>query len=96
MNTLLRKERKPLRRRDFIKTSAAFTGGLCLAAYIPELAAGAKEQAAAGAGVFAPNAFLRIAPDETVTIVMNHSEMGQGIWTGLAMSPAFVSAFPAW
>ena len=32
-----------------------------------------------------PNAFLRIAPDSTVTVVLAHSEMGQGIWTGLAM-----------
>jgi len=32
-----------------------------------------------------PNAFVRIAPDETVTIQLAHSEMGQGIWTGLAM-----------
>ncbi|MCU0685586.1 MAG: xanthine dehydrogenase family protein molybdopterin-binding subunit [Polyangiaceae bacterium] len=32
-----------------------------------------------------PNAFLRIAPDESVTVLLAHSEMGQGIWTGLAM-----------
>jgi isoquinoline 1-oxidoreductase beta subunit len=35
--------------------------------------------------VFAPNAFLRIAPDDTVTIIANHSEMGQGVYTGLSM-----------
>jgi isoquinoline 1-oxidoreductase subunit beta len=32
-----------------------------------------------------PNAFLRIAPDESVTVLLAHSEMGQGVWTGLAM-----------
>ncbi|WP_394842105.1 xanthine dehydrogenase family protein molybdopterin-binding subunit [Pendulispora brunnea] len=32
-----------------------------------------------------PNAFLRIGTDDTVTVVLAHSEMGQGIWTGLAM-----------
>src|SRR5439155_23959091 len=32
-----------------------------------------------------PNAFVRIAPDETVTVQLAHSEMGQGVWTGLAM-----------
>ena len=32
-----------------------------------------------------PNAFLRIAPDGTTTVILAHSEMGQGIWTGLAM-----------
>jgi len=28
-----------------------------------------------------PNAFVRIAPDESVTVIVNHSEMGQGIYT---------------
>src|SRR5438067_11305487 len=32
-----------------------------------------------------PNAFVRVAPDGTVTVLLSHSEMGQGIWTGLAM-----------
>ena len=32
-----------------------------------------------------PNAFLRIAPDGGVTVIIGHSEMGQGIFTGLAM-----------
>src|SRR5690349_7542195 len=32
-----------------------------------------------------PNAFLRIAPDDTVTVLLSHSEMGQGIWTTVAM-----------
>ena len=76
---------KSLARREFLKTTAAFSGGLCIAAYVPELAAGAREQAAAGPGVFAPNAFLRIASDDTITVIVNHSEMGQGIFTGLPM-----------
>ncbi|MBL8839467.1 MAG: xanthine dehydrogenase family protein molybdopterin-binding subunit [Alphaproteobacteria bacterium] len=32
----------------------------------------------------APNAFVRIAPDDTVTVIAKHLEMGQGIYTGLA------------
>jgi isoquinoline 1-oxidoreductase beta subunit len=32
----------------------------------------------------APNAFLRIAPDNTVTVISKHVEFGQGIYTGLA------------
>jgi isoquinoline 1-oxidoreductase beta subunit len=28
---------------------------------------------------------VRVAPDETVTVLLAHSEMGQGIWTTLAM-----------
>ena len=31
------------------------------------------------------NAFLRIGSDDSVTVLLAHSEMGQGIWTGLAM-----------
>jgi isoquinoline 1-oxidoreductase beta subunit len=33
---------------------------------------------------FAPNAFLRIGPDGTVTVVSKHIEFGQGTYTGLA------------
>src|SRR5207245_994627 len=40
--------------------------------------------AAAADEVLAPNAFVRIAPDNTVTIVGKHIEMGQGSHTGLA------------
>jgi isoquinoline 1-oxidoreductase subunit beta len=45
-----------------------------------------------GAGIsgrtLAPNAFVRVAPDDTVTVVIGKSEMGQGIYTGLAMALA--------
>ena len=38
--------------------------------------------------VFKPNAFLRITPDDTVTVIIGKSEMGQGVYTGLAMAAA--------
>src|SRR3989441_711967 len=72
-------------RRDFLKTTAAIGGGLWISAYVPELAARPDSNAPASATVFAPNAFLRIAPDDTVTVISNHSEMGQGIYTSLPM-----------
>jgi isoquinoline 1-oxidoreductase subunit beta len=72
-------------RRDFLKTASVLSGGLCIAAYIPELAARSAQNASAPAGVFAPNAFIRIAPDESVTLIANHSEMGQGVYTSLPM-----------
>src|SRR5688572_24007925 len=75
-----------LSRRDFLKTSVVMGGGLVLAFVIP----GAKRfafanQAADGTAAFAPNAFLRIGSDDTVTVLIAHSEMGQGIWTALPM-----------
>jgi len=42
-------------------------------------------RALAADDVFAPNAFVRIAPDNTVTIIGKHLEMGQGSHTGLAV-----------
>src|SRR5713226_1577750 len=72
-------------RREFLKTSAAIGSGLWIAAHVPELAARSLSNAPANASVFAPNAFVRIAPDESVTVIVNHSEMGQGIYTSLPM-----------
>ena len=31
-----------------------------------------------------PNAFIRIAPDDTVTVIVKHLDKGQGIATGLS------------
>jgi isoquinoline 1-oxidoreductase subunit beta len=39
---------------------------------------------AAAPAVLAPNAFVRVAPDNTVTVIIKHLEMGQGVYTGLA------------
>jgi isoquinoline 1-oxidoreductase beta subunit len=39
-------------------------------------------------GAFEPNAFLRISPDDSVTVIIGKSEMGQGVYTGLAMAVA--------
>ena len=71
-------------RRDFLKTSALAGGGLVIAFNVP----GAKRLAMAGlapATAFEPNAFLRIGTDDTITVILAHSEMGQGIWTSLPM-----------
>jgi isoquinoline 1-oxidoreductase subunit beta len=69
-------------RRQFIKTGAILGGGLVLACHIPM---GRNAALAAGAETFAPNAFLRIGQDGSVTIIVNKSEMGQGIYTSLPM-----------
>lgn len=77
-----------LSRRQFIQGSAALTLGF----YLPALAntqgakgiAAATSTSATTAAAFAPNAFLRIAADNSVTIICKHLEMGQGTFTGLA------------
>ena len=75
---------KPVSRRGFLKGSALLGGGLVVAFVIPgghRFAIGAENQG----NVFAPNAFLRIGNDNSVTVLLGHSEMGQGIWTGLTL-----------
>lgn len=55
--------------------------GLVLAFNVP----GAGRALAAGAAhAFEPNAFVRIAPDNMITLIIKHHEMGQGVTTGLA------------
>jgi isoquinoline 1-oxidoreductase beta subunit len=46
------------------------------------------EEAAPAARKVVPNAFIRIATDDTVTILLKHSEMGQGISTSMPMAVA--------
>lgn len=75
-------------RRQFLKAGALIGGGLVVGFVVPgarRFAAAAPAQAAAVSAGFAPNAFLRIGEDDAVTVLLSHSEMGQGIWTGLAM-----------
>lgn len=75
-------------RRNFLKASATFGAGLVVAFVVPgakRFAQAAPEDAAAVSTGLEPNAYLRIAPDDSVTVLLAHSEMGQGIWTTLAM-----------
>ena len=76
----------PTSRRDFLKTSALASAGLVIAFVVPSANRFAFAQAdATTAASFVPNAFLRIAADDSVTVLIAHSEMGQGIWTALPM-----------
>jgi isoquinoline 1-oxidoreductase beta subunit len=73
-----------LSRRRFLKSSALAGGGLVIGCYLPGLGKAAEEGAAVEA-TFAPNAFVRIGADDFVTVMINHSEMGQGTFTSLAL-----------
>src|SRR5438093_4080230 len=71
-----------LSRRDFLKTGAAAGGGLLIGFYLP---LGNRLAAQQSNPPFAPNAFIRIGTDDSVTVIVNHSEMGQGVYTALPM-----------
>jgi len=72
-------------RRKFLKDSAALMGGLVIGFYLPVKGGRAYAADAPAKPVYPPNAFIRIAPDESITIVVNKSEMGQGVYTSLPM-----------
>jgi isoquinoline 1-oxidoreductase subunit beta len=74
-----------LTRRSFLRASALSGAGLVVAFHVPRKARAAEDVPPAAKGLPPPNAFLRVAPDESVTVLLAHSEMGQGIWTTLAM-----------
>lgn len=76
---------RPIDRRTFLRRSAQAAGALTIAFYVGPLAAEDETPPVAPKPLPDPNAFLRIAPDGTVTIQLAHSEMGQGMLTGLVM-----------
>jgi isoquinoline 1-oxidoreductase subunit beta len=69
-----------LNRRSFLKVSALTTGALTLRLYIQQAHAQAPTKQD-----LKPTAFIKIAPDGTVTIKARGPEMGQGIKTELPM-----------
>src|SRR2546426_2252640 len=72
-------------RREFLKTSARISGGLVVGFVLPGISRFATVQGLQAGGRFAPNAFVRVGSDDSVTVLLAHSEMGQGIWTSLPM-----------
>src|SRR5690606_30992996 len=73
-----------LSRRNFLRVTALAGGGLLLATYIDPFGRG--EGVAAEANVeFEPNAYIRIMPDGSVTIMAKNPEIGQGVKTMLPM-----------
>jgi isoquinoline 1-oxidoreductase beta subunit len=69
-------------------TRRAFLGqasGLVLAFHLRLPSARRQDQGAKTSSPPAPDAFLRIGGDGSVTVLLSHSEMGQGIWTTLPM-----------
>ena len=71
-------------RRGFMKAGAVVGGGLVLGFFLPAGGRFANAQQPP-AKVYQPNAFLHIAPDNTVTVQVNRLEFGQGVQTALPM-----------
>ncbi len=73
-----------LKRRDFLKTSAAGGAALLVGFHLPGLAKDpAEDQEKKQVNPF--NAWVRVTPDNQVTLILGKSEMGQGIMTALPM-----------
>jgi isoquinoline 1-oxidoreductase subunit beta len=68
----------PLSRREFLAAGAAAGAGLVIGFYLPHKVSGSAE-------TFAPNAYLKIASDGKITVMLTRSEMGQGVSTSLPM-----------
>src|ERR1700680_2855973 len=71
-------------RREFLKAAGSVTTMALTISF--QWLGPTRRATAAGAGpaVFAPNAFLRIGADGSVTVIAKHVEMGQGAYTGIA------------
>jgi isoquinoline 1-oxidoreductase subunit beta len=75
-------------RRGFLKAGVLTGGGLVISFSLPSLARAANAapgEAPGAGGEFAPNAFLRVNPEGTITFISPHTEFGQGIYTSTAM-----------
>jgi isoquinoline 1-oxidoreductase subunit beta len=70
-------------RRAFLQTGAAAGGVLLVGFHIPRATAAATNTAPAAP--FAPDAFIRVDRQGVVTLIMPQVEMGQGIYTAVAM-----------
>jgi len=78
MNATLPSPAAAMDRRSFLKVSALAGGGLLIGAYFPFGSSLAEAQTPPAAGPaldFAPNVFIRIAPDGAVSLVAPNSEM---------------------
>jgi isoquinoline 1-oxidoreductase subunit beta len=70
-------------RREFLNAAAGIGGGLVLALTLPGFGSPAKPGHLKAGGQL--NAWLVIAADDSITIIVDRSEMGQGVYTALPM-----------
>lgn len=72
-----------LNRREFIRNSALVSSAFIIGFNVP--IKGIAAQLEPKKQVIEPNAFIKIEKDNKITFYIGQAEMGQGIYTGLAM-----------
>ncbi|HME38885.1 MAG TPA: xanthine dehydrogenase family protein molybdopterin-binding subunit [Steroidobacteraceae bacterium] len=73
-------------RRDFLHATTTVGGGLILALTLPGRAGNsAAAPATARQSAVQLNAWLKISRDNSITVIVDRSEMGQGVYTALPM-----------
>jgi isoquinoline 1-oxidoreductase beta subunit len=77
-----------LDRRGFLKMGAAGVTGLLIGFYLPDGVEALATEPAAPEAAVALNAWIHVGTDDLVTILIDKSEMGQSILTGLSMLAA--------
>jgi len=81
-------ERKEINRRSFLKATL-LAGGTLLFSFNMPIKSRAEEKFGFAPGKtdsdFQPNAYLKIAKDGKVTVIVGQAEMGQGVYTSLPM-----------
>ncbi|MGV8917708.1 MAG: molybdopterin cofactor-binding domain-containing protein [Pseudomonas sp.] len=70
-----------LSRRGFLTTSLTLGGGLMVAVHVPAFGQSAKDKSKA----LQPNAFITVDSNGHVTVTSLYTEMGQGVFTSMAM-----------
>src|SRR5689334_15912847 len=68
-------------RRAFLEATAVAGAGLMIGVHLPAR----DRRGTAYPGPFAPNAWIRVNTDDSVLVIVDRSEMGQGVTTALPM-----------
>jgi isoquinoline 1-oxidoreductase beta subunit len=74
-----------INRRAFLRVTAIAGGGMLVATYVDPLTGVLAQGRPGPATDFVANAFVKITPDNVVTIISKNPEIGQGIKTSLPM-----------
>jgi isoquinoline 1-oxidoreductase beta subunit len=89
IDSLSTERARRISRREFLKATGMAGGGLMLAIGLPvdhgRVGRLAHAQQAPAATPYPPAAFIRIGTDDSVTVLVNKLEMGQGVFTSMAM-----------